>query len=44
MTVPKPHTMKISSKLWRFLNTRKNPGDNFEEVIWRIMGDENKHE
>lgn len=30
----------VSDELWRELHTRKDRGDSFEDVIWRVLDDE----
>lgn len=30
-------TLRVSEKLWKFLNANKNMGESFEEVIWRYI-------
>jgi transposase-like protein len=32
-----PTSIQISKQLWKELNGRKEPGDTFEDVIWRMV-------
>lgn len=34
------HPIKVSPDTWRELNARKEPGDSFDDVVARLLGDE----
>lgn len=30
-------TIQVSDEMWSELNSRKQPGDTFEDVLWRLV-------
>ena len=38
--MPDNTSIQVSTELWRELNQRKEPGDSFEDVIWRLIDEE----
>jgi predicted CopG family antitoxin len=38
-TEQETHPVKVSEETWRALNSRKHPGDSFEDVISRLLDD-----
>lgn len=36
------HPVKVSEETWRDLNARKRPGDTFEDVVSRLIDDQDR--
>jgi len=40
MGTDKLHGVKVTPETWRRLNARKRPGDTFDDVVQRLLADE----